>query len=218
MISQYLYSKYKSEMMKPIRQIIELIRGKVAIDVIDSWQTDVDDSFECELDALKFIFAQAEKKLEDSNKVFEVTTTKSVSIIALLSSIFIAQSAYFFLSNDLQGKFDPKLFAVFCSAFMSLLILRYLLNNILPVRYHTIGSSPNRLFNTEFFNEKSSGKTVSFLYANEIETYQVKIEYNFKLNTIRLARIRFSIYALLLLPIMVLTLFYTASIILAFFL
>ncbi len=206
--------------MNYLSQLITKITGKEQIDVADSWQTDIDDDFPFEINALKFVFSQAEKKLEDSNKVFDATSAKSVSLIALASGIFIAQATYFFLNNYIgkDAELDPKLFTVFVSAMFVLLILSYLLNNLIPVNYHTVGSSPKRLFNKSFFNEQFAGKSENFLYANEIETYEIKIDYNFKLNSIRLQRVRFGIRALLFLPVVALSLFYPTAIFLAFLL
>lgn len=185
-------------------------------DAINDWKTDIADDFEFHPDSLKFIFAQAEKKLEETNKVYESTTTKSITLITLLSGLFITQSTYFVANNNFNGSFNPKLAAVLLSAILTFLLLRYIVVNILPTSYHSIGSLPSRLFTTEFFNSEIGDKTISFLYATEIETYEVKIDYNLKLNLLRLKRIRYTVMGLVFLPFAVLAFYTSTAIFLAF--
>lgn len=166
----------------------------------ERWHSEVEDEH-LEIDALKFVFSQAEKKLDDSIKAFDATTGKSISIITLGTGLFLAQASYFFLNNDINGTFNPKLATVFCSCLLTFGILYRILFNVTPTNYKSIGSDPSRLFTKKFFSKDTVGLSALHLYANEIESYQVAIRYNFDLNRIRLNRLRETIALLLLLPI-----------------
>jgi hypothetical protein len=170
------------------------------------------------LDDLKLILAQAEKKLDDSIKNIDATTTKTISFISLSTAILVAQTAYFFTSFDQSGTFDPKLFAVFLSSVYTFIIVMCLVHIVLPQNYFPIGTTPDELFKNEFFTDefKQNELSTKYLYLCEIESYTRRIKHNFTVNSARLSRLRKSIKAICLLPVVVLTIYFvTIGLILA---
>lgn len=153
------------------------------------------------IDALKFVFAQAEKKLDDSVKAIDLTTTKSQGILTLAAGLVLAQASYFFIHNDFEGSFSPKLATVLFSCVWSLGVLVYIARNVQPDNYHTIGSYPSRLFTPDFFNKELEGYTDKYLYVVEIQSYETKIRHNFAINKIRHQRFKTATVLMLLLPV-----------------
>ena len=174
--------------------------GKVDISETD-WKTDIKNWSVIEIDELKFVFYQAEKQFDDILKSFEGTTNKSTSLITLVSGLVVTQAAYFFINLDIKGIFDYKLCTVFISCMYSIILLRYIMNNILPTKLYSIGSDPKDLFTRKFFDESLGKEKLKYLYANEIENYSKRINYNNSLNSARLSRFRRSIILLVCQPI-----------------
>ena len=183
-----------------IKKIYNSLLGKV--DILDTdWKTDIQNWHDVEIDELKFVFYQAEKQFDDILKSFEGTTSKSTSLITLLSGLVVTQAAYVFMNLDIKGIFDPKLCTAFVSCIYSIILLRYIMNNILPTKVYSIGSDPKDLFTQKFFNESLGKEKLKYLYANEIENYSKRINYNNALNSTRLFRFRRSIILLVSQPL-----------------
>lgn len=150
---------------------------------------------------LKFIFSQAEKRLEDSHKTFETSTTKSVTLITLTVAILSALTAYFFVNNDFLGVFNPKLFSIFVVCIYMFFILIYIIKNILPHDYHPSGSLPSLLL-SECPPNVEQELHLKDVYYSELVNYDKRIEYNFNMNNPRLERIRNSIILLTCMPVL----------------
>lgn len=160
------------------------------------------------VDEYKFVFTQAEKRLDDSNKTFDATTTKSVTLISLGVVILSTLTTYFFLQNDIEGTFNPKLFTVLMLAVYSFIVLYFLIRNILPSDYQPVGSLPSDLLLQEFYDEYTNQenapdheKTIRAMYFSELVSYDHRIEWNNNVNAVRLFRFRRCTIALLMLPI-----------------
>lgn len=160
------------------------------------------------IDEYKFAFAQAEKQLEDSHKTYDATTAKSVTLITFGVAVFSTLVTYFFLQNDIRGHFDPKLFTVLVLCFYSFSVLYYLIRNILPTNYLPSGSLPSDLLNAAFFennlkdnNDIDHENVLRDMYYSELVNYDHRIDTNYEINNNRLTRLRYTIIALLMLPI-----------------
>ena len=162
------------------------------------------------IEHLKFVFSQAEKRLDDSHKTFEATTTKTVTLITLIVAILSTLSAYFFVNNDFEGSFSPKLFTVLILCFYSFAILVYIIKNILPHDYQPSGSSPSLLL-TERPTELSEELHLKDIYYSELVNYDNRISHNFNINNPRLKRIKKSIISLTLLPLIGLIIYFATS-------
>jgi hypothetical protein len=153
------------------------------------------------IEHLKFVFSQAEKRLDESHKTFETTTTKSVTLITLNVALLSALTAYFFVNNDFSGVFSPKLFSVFIVCVYLFLILIYIVKNILPHDYQPSGSSPSLLL-TECPPDVNEELHLKDVYYSELVGYDKRIEHNFTMNNPRLERIRKSINLLIYMPVL----------------
>ena len=154
---------------------------------------------------LEYIFSQADKRLEESHKTFESTTTKSVTLITLLVAILTAFVSYFFDKNDIKGTFDAKLVAVFIAIVCVYGLLIYMLDNILPCDYQPSGSEPSALMKRgEFGQGAKDFENEVYLkdrLFSELVNYDFRITKNFSLNTGRLHRYTITIWWLSALPL-----------------
>ena len=144
------------------------------------------------MDDLKFIFSQAEKRLDDSIKNYDATTSKSISLISLSTTLLTALSAYFFLNFDPSGVFNIKLCAVFCCCVYTSYVLYNLAIIILPRNYQPIGSYPQQLYCEKYFTDEiknydwTANAPTMYLYLNEIKNYNSRLIDNSESNQARL--------------------------------
>lgn len=150
------------------------------------------------IDDLKFIFGQAEKRMDDGIKNFDATTTKSVNFITFSTAILTALSAYFFSKFDPHGNFDEKLCTVlFCCLYTGYVLYRFV-SIVLPKDYQPIGTFPQDLFVDDFFNgdnqwNQSEIKSPTwYIYLSELESYQRRIAQNSEITTSRLLQFNHS--------------------------
>lgn len=156
------------------------------------------------IEQLKFFFYQAEKRLEESNKNFESTTSKTLTLLSIAVSIFSALSTYFFLNNDFNGQFSPKLFTVLTLCVYSFIVVFYLLKNIEPHPYYPMGSMPSDMLFDPPGDPQIEIKQKLFtkdIYFSELENYQERITLNFKSNDRRLKRLNLSLKLFIFLPL-----------------
>ncbi|GAB4047012.1 hypothetical protein [Spirosoma litoris] len=179
----------------------------------EDWQADLENQKNVSLDDLKFIFAQAEKRLDDGIKNFDATTTKSISFISLTATLLTALTAYFFANHDPQGVFSPKLFTVFCCCLYTFFVLYRFVRIVLPTSYQPIGSYPQDLYQDKFFTDqiKEKSKTISlstvYLYLGELENYNCRIHHNSEANKVRLAIFNNSTKLMIFMPAVGMTIY-----------
>lgn len=169
---------------------------------IKTWDTDIKRWDRFSLDDAKFIFAQAEKLLDDTIKNYDATTTKSFSILTIINGILAAQITYIFIKFDPQGIFDIKLTTVFVASGYLFYSTFSLIKNILPNRYRVIGSPPDKLFLNVFFdNENPKEIRTSQIYRIEILSYNTRIYFNMSLNARRLNQFTAATIRLIIYPV-----------------
>jgi hypothetical protein len=176
-------------------------------DIREDWKATITNEHNVSLDDLKFVFAQAEKRLDDSIKNFDATTTKSISFITLSTTLLTALTAYLFVNLDPEGTFDPKMLTVFvCCAYTAFVLFRFI-SIILPKYYQPIGSYPQDLYVDMMFTDeiKHEGMITTYLYLGEIENYNCRIAQNSKVNASRLKIFNQSALMISLMPIVGLT-------------
>ncbi len=159
------------------------------------------------LDDLKFIFGQAEKRMDDGIKNFDATTTKSINFIALSAALLTAMSAYFFTNFDPQGQYSPKLLTVAVACLYTAVVLYRFVGIILPKTYQPIGTYPQFLFADDFFEDNDTWKQPGLaystwcIYLSELESYQRRIKQNATANEIRLGQFNQSTQLICTMPI-----------------
>lgn len=135
------------------------------------------------LDDVKLIFAQAEKRLDDTVKTGESIASKTMSMITLMAGVLLGLSG--FIISDWKGlslATHRDWVGIFgCVYILSLLI--YMIRNVMPNKYQMLGSEPEELMIPEFFTPSiPQDKITIFIYMNEIEEYSLRIQDNTKMN------------------------------------
>ena len=186
-----------------LRPLLETKAMATAV-TIPKWQIDPSiDIDRVSLNDVKLIFAQAEKRLDDTVKTGEGIATKTMNLVTLVAGILIALSG-FLISNwkGLATATNKDLIAVMGVLYV-LTVFIYMIKNVLPNEYFVMGSEPSELMLPSFFDPAvRDDKITIFLYMNEIENYDYRIEVNLVVNNGRWLRFRRTVVALLMLPVL----------------
>jgi hypothetical protein len=154
------------------------------------------------LEDVKFIFSQAEKRLDDTVKTGESIASKTMSMFTVMAGVLIALSGYA-ISNwkGFQSANEKDLVAIIGSLYI-LSLFFYMLTNVLPNKYHVLGSEPDLLMVPQYFAPALPlDKITIFIYMSEIENYNERISANLKVNEGRWERYRISVILFLILPV-----------------
>lgn len=172
------------------------------------WKTDIENFENVSIDDVKFLFSQAEKKLDDTIKVSEAITSRSYTIITLLAGILTATTGIL-LKGLIENKIKSYQSILTITALIYLITcLLFLIWNISATKYWTLGSEPQHLCKNIFFtNEIQKELRTIYLYINEIEFYQERIEINLEKNRTRLVVLRNVIRAVFCLPFFILIIY-----------
>jgi hypothetical protein len=154
------------------------------------------------LEDVKFIFSQAEKRLDDTVKTGESIASKTMSIFTLMAGVLVALSGYMISNwNGISSSTSKDLVSILGSLYILGLFI-YMLKNVLPNEYYVLGSEPDQLMVPAYFDPKLPlDKVTIFIYMSEIENYNLRIEHNLAVNAGRWRKYRFSIIWMLLLPV-----------------
>lgn len=154
------------------------------------------------LEDVKFVFSQAEKRLDDTVKTGESIASKTMSMITLMAGVLIALSGY--TISDWKGlafATDKDIVAILGSLYILGLFI-YMVKNVMPNDYFVLGSEPDQLMMPSYFDAKlPMDKITIFIYMSEIENYNLRIEQNLELNAGRWKKYRFSVISILMLPV-----------------
>ena len=154
------------------------------------------------LEDVKFIFNQAEKRLDDTVKTGESIASKTMSMITVMAGVLIALSGYT-ISNwkGFLSATDKDLAAIIGSLYI-LGLFFYMLTNVLPNNYFVLGSEPDLLMVPQYFDAALPQEmTTIFIYMSEIENYNDRIDKNLEVNAGRWRKYRISVVLFLLLPV-----------------
>jgi hypothetical protein len=154
------------------------------------------------LEDVKFIFAQAEKRLDDTVKTGESIASKTMSMITLLAGVLIALSGYMISNWNGIALASHKDEVAIIGSLYSITLAIYMIKNVLPNKYYVLGSEPENLMNPEFFDRTvQTDKITVFIYMNEIENYNLRIEKNLEVNNKRWRQYRLTVNAIVALPV-----------------
>lgn len=153
------------------------------------------------IEDVKLVFAQAEKRLDDTVKTGELIAGKTMTLMTLMTGLFIALSGFFISNWNGWGQMNAKLFVAIVGSVYILFLFTYMLKNILPNEYFVLGSNPSELMSPSFYDPAlPKDKIAVFMYMNEIENYDFRIECNRQRNLERWKRYRYSVIALWIMP------------------
>ena len=154
------------------------------------------------LEDVKFIFTQAEKRLDDTVKTGESIASKTMSMITLMAGVLIALSGFTISNWKGFSEATHKDSVAIIGSLYILGLFIYMVNNVMPNKYFVLGSEPEELMIPQFFDAALPlDKITIFIYMSEIENYNLRIEKNLEVNTGRWKKYRYSIIAFLLLPV-----------------
>lgn len=172
------------------------------------WKIAVSNESNISLDDVKFIFYQAEKRLESTIKNSDNVSTKTLSIVAALLAIITGCCAYIISNWVSLEKMNNKSITASIAVVYAILIGGYMIKNVLPAAYHSMGSMPKDLFLDRFFtSDFNEERRTIHLYMNEIEDYNKRIKINWENNNDRWGRYTGSVIALFIMPF-ILTIFF----------
>lgn len=162
------------------------------------------------LDDIRFVFAQAEKRLDDSVKTGELITSRTMTLMTLMAGLLIALSGFFISNWNGWAKLNARVLVSLIGVLYILGTVTYMLKNVLPDEYFVLGSYPRDLITPNFYDPALPADKIAILmYISEIENYDSRIDYNRKKNNTRWNRYRHSLIALWLMP-MILGVLYMA--------
>lgn len=144
----------------------------------------------------KFIFHQAEERLRGTIFIADYISTKSINIITILVGVISAALTYPISHWKGLYHMDSKQSIAVAAAMYAMLIGVFLIKNILPSKYHPIGTKPRDLCVPQLFANADKDIRLIDLYLVEIKSYNSRIEYNWKLNDLRYSRYRSALIAL----------------------
>jgi hypothetical protein len=126
-----------------------------------------------------------------------------MTLVTLLCGILVALCGYL-ISNwkGLETATHKDMTAILGALYV-LAVFIYMIENVLPNEYFVMGSEPSELMLPSFFDPAvRQDKITVFLYMNEIENYDYRIEHNLIVNKGRWQRFRKTVIALLTLPVL----------------
>jgi hypothetical protein len=154
------------------------------------------------LEDVKFIFSQAEKRLDDTVKTGENIASKTMSMITLLAGVLIALSGYMISNWKGMAAASHKDEVAIIGSLYSIVLSIFMIRNVLPNNYYVLGSEPEIMMVPTFFDRAvKMDKITIFIYMNEIENYNFRIEKNLDVNTRRWRQYRFAVNAIVALPV-----------------
>jgi len=171
-------------------------------------------SEELKEDNMKYAITLAEKSLEETNKAYDSNTTKSNTILGILTTINVGLLTYFFNKNSFQTnettQFSPLLFTVFVTFIGLTALSLYLSKNLTTGTWHKSGQTPESFFNEHFYKKfKKHTKYEYFekMLFNTLNEYNKYIQSNEARNSTIARRINISIYLIISTPIAFLLVF-----------
>ncbi|HYF32814.1 MAG TPA: hypothetical protein VD993_16935 [Chitinophagaceae bacterium] len=172
------------------------------------WKIELSNESNVRLEDTKFIFSQAEKRLEDTIKTGETIAAKTITILTLMTAIIVGIGAFVINKWTNFKTIDNKVIVSAFGIIYITLVVVYMIRNVLPNHYHVLGSMPKDLFSDIYFNDRvDRAKQTIYMYMSEIENYQFRIEQNWSVNDKRWAKYIDSVIALLIMPYVLAILF-----------
>lgn len=176
--------------------------SKISASLQPPWKIDpAIDIGKISVEDIKLVFAQAEKRLDDTVKTGELIASKTMTLITFMAGLLIALSGFFISNWNGWSKLNGKVFVSLIGALYMLGLVTYMLKNVLPNEYYVLGSNPRDLMSPRFYDPVLPvDKIAIFMYMSEIENYDSRIEYNREKNNARWRRYRYSLITLWVMP------------------
>lgn len=183
----------------------------------ERWQIPNEYLSKISLDEAKFVFEHAEKKLKDvvdTNILIVNRTTTLVTVtVGLLVGLIGFSINHWITVQEFDELFTISIFTELY-LFVICLILK---DNIQAQEYYVIGANPSLFFTETLYNSKIDKLEISdpekrqrliYMYINEIENYQFRIEKNIETNENRWRLFNASLKALVYLPFYIVVMYF----------
>jgi len=152
----------------------------------------------------KFILDHAEKHLKETLDGSNLIVTRTTMLITVCVGIMTALVG-FLINRWSKGNFDPQAMTAFILVAYIYVITVFLVDNIQPKKYITLGASPDDFFNDNFFGGRfPEAERLKYFYLNEINSIQGRIEVNKTTNERRWRRFRICLYFITATPVVLL--------------
>jgi len=150
---------------------------------------------ELNLDYLKFVFEQSEKKLIELIKTGEYITKKAHSILVVSVTVFTLCLGSFFTLHFEETFINVALITISTLSFISVVLL---IKPLISYDTFVTGSDPSSLFKEKLLTNFSSDvNRIKNLYLNESVEYQTRIDFNRAINRKRTRYVDWSMFILL---------------------
>ena len=132
-------------------------------------------------DEAKFILDHAEKQLKETLDTNLLIVNRTTTLLTVTIGFMVALVGFAVNRWEKNSAFDSAL-ATACTGLVYLFFMAILLcRNIQPRKYITLGAPPKAFFNEALFSLESDFRLIH-IYANEIESYQTRINTNHTTN------------------------------------
>ncbi|HVU55980.1 MAG TPA: hypothetical protein VHD83_13040 [Puia sp.] len=153
------------------------------------------------LEDVKLVFAQAEKRLDDTVKTGETISARTMSLMTIMVGILVALCGFFISNWKGWQNITAKDYVTMIGLVYIMALVGYMIKNVLPDNYYVLGSYPRQLMTPNFFAPEVDEKKITiFMYMSEIENYDYRIAKNLRANDARWKRYRYAVIALSFLP------------------
>jgi hypothetical protein len=164
-------------------------------DTMTTWETDIQDWTNVQLESAAFYIAQAESRLKETTDTYNLTSTRTESYLTLVTAILTGALGYMFAGET------PYLQAVSAIAVIPTLIAIYFLaKNLTQFTVYTVGQEPKAIYTLEFIDGFDSNAQYLHLVFYTMRDIQFKIDKNRITNRARIKNNANARNALLLVP------------------
>lgn len=158
-------------------------------------------------DEAKFLLEHAEKHLKETLDGNNLIVGRTTTLLTITVGIMTALTG-FAITRWASGNIDSMVITAFIVIGYLYVITIFLVDNIQPKKYITLGAVPKDFFNVNFFgNLFPEGDRLKYFYLNEVNSIQGRIEENKTTNEKRWKKFRICLYFITATPVVLLVVF-----------
>jgi hypothetical protein len=175
----------------------------------NNWKAQNEYKFKTTPEEDKFIFEQAEKKLNELLTSSDLVVSRSTTLISLNVGLLVGLISFSVNRYGTINRLDSFISMSIVGVIYLFIVIWYISKNIKGVDHSTIGASPRILFSDTFFSAdyKNELRTKMFIWS-QIENYQDSIDINRPINEKKWCRFNLSMKLVIATPLVLLASFY----------
>jgi len=169
------------------------------------------------LNEAKFVFEHAEKKLKDVVYTNILIVNRTTTLVTVSVGLLVGLIGFSINHWITMRQFD-ELFTISVFTELYLFVICLILkDNIQAQEYYVIGANPSLFFTDNLYNSQIDNMQIAdpekeqrliYMYINEIENYQFRIEKNIETNENRWRLFNTSLKALVYLPVYIIVMYF----------